>query len=344
MDGARDRLQQRRGGRGGVDGGRHRMRLCGRRQRRAHYAAGGANLGITTFAITVAYNPSPQRLAAQMAALAGQVDAVIVVDNASTVAVRGVDLEQPGLDLAILRLPSNQGIAGGLNAGIGAARERGATRFLLLDHDSVPPSDMVPALARVLDGAGPTRVAAVGPTILDARNRHPFPFVQLGWFRNQHIFCSPGQSSVSCDLLISSGILLDAAMIESLGDFDERLFIDSVDFEWCCRARHAGYQLLGVCATTLDHELGDDRRRVLGTVMVVHSPLRHYYMTRNRIALYFRGYVPLRWKLKDVLRMLVKNTATVLFIFPRRRYLRMILAGLIDALRGRVGPHAANDS
>jgi rhamnosyltransferase len=69
----------------------------------------------------------------------------------------------------------------------------------------------------------------------------------------------------------------------------------------------------------------------------VHSPERIYYMTRNRLLLYQRAYMPLKWKLKDLLRFLAKFAATVLLVRPRRENARMTLWAIRDALAGRGG-------
>ena len=296
--------------------------------------------------VTVAFDPEPGRLAQQLAALASQVDEMIVVENGSRPSVRAiaqVELARHPIyrhpALRIVELPGNAGVARGLNAGIEAARARGAQLALLLDHDSVPAPDMVARLlaARALDAA--RRVAAWGPRVKDLRDAREYPFVQLGWLSNRHVRCQPGSGEVvACDFLISSGTLLPIDVLAEVGAFEDGLFIDSVDREWCFRALARGFALRGVCGAELDHRLGDHRRRVAGGVeLVVHSPERLYYMTRNRLLLYQRRYVPLKWKLKDFLRVLAKFAATMLFVAPRGEYARMTGRAVRDALAKRAG-------
>jgi rhamnosyltransferase len=71
--------------------------------------------------------------------------------------------------------------------------------------------------------------------------------------------------------------------------------------------------------------------------ILVHSPERLYYVTRNRLLLYRRSHVPLKWKLKDVARGALKVATALAFVSPRREYLRMTLAALRDAARGAGG-------
>jgi rhamnosyltransferase len=291
--------------------------------------------------ITVAFNPTPERLAEQVRALQGEVGDIIVVDNASSAAVARLP-QLAGLPMRVITMPDNKGVAHGFNTGIAAARERGAEFVLLLDDDSVPTAGMVEELLAACRGRGHEggpQVAAVGPRVQDSRDPHDYPFIRLGWTHNQHVRCSgtPGEV-IACDFLISSGSLVPIAALAEVGEFDEGLFIDSVDLEWCCRARARGFALYGVCSARLDHRLGDRRHAVFNTFeLVVHSPERVYYMTRNRFLLYRRPYMPLKWKLKDLLRWLAKFSATLLLIPPRIEYARMTLRAIRDAFVGRAG-------
>ena len=291
--------------------------------------------------ITVAFNAEAERLAQQVAALEGQVAEIVVVDNASATRVEKVLAGRAGrTPLHVVTLAENQGVARAFNLGIARARRVGAAFVLLLDHDSVPGPGMVPALLAAhaqCAREGPP-VAALGPRVIDERDRRDYPFIRMGWTHNRHLRCGPDGGMVSCDFLISSGSLVPIAALDALGDFDESLFIDSVDLEWCCRARSEGHALYGVCGARLDHRLGDCRRRVAGGLaLVVHSPERIYYMTRNRLLLYQRGYMPLKWKLKDLLRWSAKFASLMLFVAPRAQYARMTLRAMADAFSRRGG-------
>ena len=300
--------------------------------------------------VTVAFNPDPSRLAEQLAALRDQVDEIVIVDNGSAPPVKSI-LAQPEIATLIgdvshinfIVLAENQGIASGFNIGVEASRKGAAEFVLLLDQDSVPAADMVGELhAGYRQAAGESslkRVAAVGPRIIDSRDAHEYPFIRLGWFRNKHIRCAVShEKPVVCDFLISSGCLIAMSAFDKIGGFDDALFIDSVDLEWCFRARRGQFSLYGICGARLDHRLGDHRRVVLNKIfLVVHSPLRIYYITRNRILLYWRRHVPLKWKLKDMLRMAAKFAAIMLFVAPRLEYLHMTLLAIRDGLANRGG-------
>ena len=297
------------------------------------------------FSITVAFNPAPMRLAEQIAALRTQVDEIIVMDNGSVPSVTSLfarpeiaALVSEKLPINFIVLEENLGVASGFNIGIEASRKRGAEFVLLLDQDSIPATDMVTRLLagyqQAASESAANTVAAVGPRIVDSRDKHDYPFIRLGWIRNQHLRCtSSQQKTIACDFLISSGALIPVGAFDKIGKFDDALFIDSVDLEWCCRARARQFSLYGVCNAELDHRLGDERHLVLNQKnVVVHSPVRIYYQTRNRIALYRRSYMPLKWKMKDFVRMTARFLTIMFFVEPRLEYLRMSALGIRDGL------------
>jgi rhamnosyltransferase len=294
-------------------------------------------------AVVVTYHPELARLTAALDAVLPQVGHVVVVDNASGEPRLAALCAQRGVECIVL--PENRGLAAALNEGIGLARSfAGTARVLLLDQDSVAGPGMATRLDATLDelARGSARVGAVGPCYRDPREARAAPFIRIGFPFNRKLRCAcagPG-ATLRCDFLITSGCLIPLAVLDAVGDMDAALFIDNVDLEWCFRAGAAGYAVYGVCAATLQHRLGDARRRLFGLPrgIVVHSPQRLYYMMRNRVLLYRRVYVPRRWVAQDLPRLVVKLLLFGLLIAPRRRNLRCMLRGLAAGLAGRTSP------
>lgn len=297
-------------------------------------------------AVVVSYRPEPDAMVRLVDAVMPQVGAVVLVDNASDGdwnQVLGRRLSAQGG--AMLSQSRNLGLAAAQNVGIAWARDHGFRHVLLLDQDSEPAEGMVVALLRALQElslAGP--VAAVGPRFHDMRERRAAPFVRIGFPFNRKLWCDGSTPTIACDFLISSGTLIPLAVFDRIGAMDAGLFIDNVDLEWSFRARARGYALHGVCAATMRHRLGDTRRALplgLGQV-VVHGPLRLYYMMRNRVRLYRMAHTPRAWVAQDVPRVLVKLFLFGVLIGPRRRNLHCMLRGLVDGMRGRQGEAPAD--
>ncbi|WP_458071362.1 glycosyltransferase family 2 protein [Rhodanobacter sp. BL-MT-08] len=293
----------------------------------------------TVCAVIVTYQPDAVALNALLDAVTPQVGAVVVVDNASDgVWQQAIEHSRP--DVALLRQPCNVGLAVAQNAGIDWARTHGYRHVLLLDQDSEPGVGMVAALLKALQALSTeNKVGAVGPRFHDGREDRDAPFVRVGFPRSQKLWCETDAQCISCDFLISSGALIPLDVIDQVGAMDAGLFIDNVDMEWSFRARARGYALYGVCAATMHHHLGDERRALpfgLGKI-VVHGPSRLYYMMRNRLRLYGMRQTPFVWIAQDVPRVLVKLLLFGVLIGPRWRNLRFMLRGLWDGLMGRQG-------
>jgi rhamnosyltransferase len=68
-----------------------------------------------------------------------------------------------------------------------------------------------------------------------------------------------------------------------------------------------------------------------------HGPARLYYITRNRIRLYWMRHVPVAWKLQDLLRLPGKIVLG-LWLAPDRAAAAAALArGVADGLANRGG-------
>jgi rhamnosyltransferase len=297
--------------------------------------------GADVCAVVVTYCPDPAELPHVVARIAPQVRRVLVIDNATP--DRRFDLALPGplpAGVELVRNPTNEGLGRAYNRGAGLAREAGCRFVLLLDQDSVVSTDLVEHLVLAHgDLQARERVGAVGASFVDAHTGRPAPFVRVGFPLNRKI-PAPAHGFVEADFLISSGTLIALEVFDAIGGMDESLFIDNVDLEWSFRARAAGYRLFGVGDARMTHRIGHALHRLplgLGHV-IVHGPVRLYYMMRNRVLLYRRAHTPGVWIAQDLPRLVLKLLRLSLFVPPRRRNLHAMVQGLVDGARGLSGP------
>jgi rhamnosyltransferase len=296
-------------------------------------------------AVLVTYNPDTEILRSAIQAVLDQVSDIFIVDNASSNCSFDwlYKLESPAnVKLHLLQQEENLGIGAGHNIGIRCAIEHGSKFILLLDQDSQVGSDMVVKLRSayaVLNEKG-FQVAALGPQYRDAENGKLSRFVKVGMFRFIHCGCENNASLVEADFIVSSGSLLPVVVLEVIGLMDESLFIDHVDTEWCFRAKSKGLQIFGLCGAVMTHALGEQRKEVWflrKRTVPFHKPFRYYYMFRNSVLLYRRGYMPLSWKFADIARCLKMVVFFSWAAENRLTCLKMMYIGVIDGLRGISG-------
>jgi rhamnosyltransferase len=142
-------------------------------------------------------------------------------------------------------------------------------------------------------------------------------------------------------MAITSGCLTRIAAWAQLGGFDETLFIDFVDTDYCLRAQRAGWTIAVSAQAQLQHSLG--KRSVCQIAGIElrptnHGPLRRYYIARNRIRMICRHgvHVPhwlvfeVCWTLYNLFRVLVAEK-------DLWRKFRAEIWGAWHGLRGKTG-------
>jgi len=150
-------------------------------------------------------------------------------------------------------------------------------------------------------------------------------------------------SAVNVNHLITSGGVLNLRLVSEIGGFDEKLFIDEVDFEYCLRSVAKGFGIIQFKNIFLTHNLGQTfQHRSFKTTKltsrVLHSPVRMYYMTRNflYVEAKYRHSFPDEINLRrKVLFNRWKNN--VLYNKERFSIMKKIVRGFSDYRRNRMG-------
>lgn len=223
------------------------------------------------FAGIVLYNPEIPRLKENIEAVSGQVARIILVDNGSSNIEDIKPILQEYKNIVLIQNEKNLGIAAALNQLLSYAIEHRVQWLLTLDQDSVVTANF---LKNMLLPEYPSNTAMITPNILDRNDQ-------------KGLLLQPN-GVVSVDECITSGTIMHIGNCKQVGWFDEKMFIDYVDFEYCYRVRQCGYDIFRNNDVVLIHQLGDGQvASFLGKRFMVanHSPLRHYYVVRNCVYL-----------------------------------------------------------
>jgi rhamnosyltransferase len=290
----------------------------------------------SVWAVVVTYNPLTEDFLMLIDALIGQVDHVVVVDNASTLDVRRLIAGMPISKIEIVVMPENLGLAAAQNVGLRMAQVSGVSYAILFDQDSIPDAGMVETLLGSLIKLqlADDRVIAVGPNYLGAGLS---PFRRLEGLTIRKCSCIHEHEQVPVDFLISSGCLISLDMLAEVGEMKEELFIDYIDVEWGLRALRQGYRMFGICAATMKHRIGDAHISRFGVVAPMHSPLRHYYQIRNGLWVFRQPGVLVRWKIAGITNLFLKFCFYLIFSAQRLAQLRMMVLGARHGLAGKLG-------
>jgi rhamnosyltransferase len=288
-------------------------------------------------AIITTYRPKSY-LIKSIRRLMPQVEEIIIVDDGNAVA--NVEKLRRWFDgvskVTVWHQPTNTGIAAALNIGVKIAHEKGYEWMLTLDDDSIPDKGMVERLCEYftrIGGPKPVGIIGMNMTVnncLTASNKRA---VSPAWLDKRGI--------------ITSGSLFSFRTYTTVGPFREEFFIDSVDYDFCMRARANGFRVIQVQEFGFTHFLGQSERFKLGffTIDTVsHSPSRLYYDFRNSTILAKEYFLsdPL-FAFATVLSQF-KNIVRIVFLQKNKgRKLFAMMRGYIDAMKGKMGKIEPSD-
>nr|HPJ21580.1 hypothetical protein [Clostridia bacterium] len=133
---------------------------------------------------------------------------------------------------------------------------------------------------------------------------------------------------------ITSGAITNIPVLKKLGGFDEDMFIDLVDFEYCLRLGESGYRIIRANGFVLKQRLGDLFEKHIGKRRIFvtnHSPMRVYYYSRN--LLYCSGKYPEKVGMGFVITDLLKKFIKILlYESDRGDKLKSMFKGIRDGI------------
>ena len=260
---------------------------------------------------------------------------IIVVDNGSERDEAAI-LRERYPDITVLRSAENLGFAGGNNLGIRAAT---GDCLLLLNNDTEVADDTLHHLCDTLD-ADPA-IGAVCPKI---RFQEPPQAIQFAGYtpltritlRNALIgFGEPdsGRFDTPHDTPYAHGaaMMVRREAIERAGMMPEEYFLYYEELDWSVRIREAGYRIAYDPRATVFHKESATTGR--------QSPLRSYYLTRNRLLFARRNRRGTERRLSILYQLgvaLPKSVAAAL-LCGRRDLAAAVLRGGRDFLRHKTG-------
>ena len=212
---------------------------------------------------------------------------VIIVDNAST-NDEAIEIEKKYPYVKVIRSDRNLGFAGGNNLGIKAAKGK---YLFLVNNDTIFKDFNVQSL--IARAESESNVGIVCPKIRFAWGTNPIQFtgytpLSTITVRNQSIGFGEedtGQYNTSHPTPYAHGaaMLIKREAIDKVGLMPECYFLYYEELDWSMMFMRAGYQIWYEPECTIYHK----ESQATGQ----NSPLRTYYITRNRLLLVRRNWI-----------------------------------------------------
>lgn len=136
--------------------------------------------------------------------------------------------------------------------------------------------------------------------------------------------------------IVTSGNIINLKAWEHIRGFEDKLFIDEVDHDYCLKLRKNNYRILISKKILMDHQIGEfynTRNSVLNEnrLLNLHSPVRYYYISRNTLFIcrkYF--FTDFKFVLARIY-YLIKRFSKIILLYPDKAiYLRFFFAGIRD--------------
>lgn len=289
----------------------------------------------------VVYNPDEtERLMKCLESILQQVERVYVFDNST----QTLDISFPK-EVVYQTEHNNLGIAFALNRIMEQARNDGYTWVITMDQDSVLPNDLVSEYKKnILE----PDVGIICPQVIDSRRAY------------MEINKEPAKEYI--DECITSGSCTSVEIWERVGGFDEWLFIDLVDNEFCKRLVVSGYKILRLNKLVINQEFGKiipksykEQQFWIRLSKILHNPnvakfsykkfvsaMRVYYTNRNIIYVNrkMRNYGPTaygNYNCKGYIGFLVCFCVpSILRAQDKKKVIKAIVNGIRDGRKAKV--------
>lgn len=166
---------------------------------------------------------------------------------------------------------ANKGISFAINYVANIAKNENYQYLVTFDQDSLPDKNMISTIRTFIEGYN--KISDVDTLGIVA----PIT-VSKNWDKNE---CDGRYSSeyVYTDCVIQSGAVHNIDILIKMR-YDEKMFIDQVDFDYCHRLVLSKYKVVILKKAILEHNVYDKEYE---TELNKFSPYRYYYIVRNNL-------------------------------------------------------------
>lgn len=251
-----------------------------------------------------------------------QFDFVIVIANDGD--QRHKELEKIYDNIHIIISESNLGISTAFNKAVHQAENLKSDFIFLFDQDSKISNEFKYKMHEIYDS-----IAATGlKLILGANYSNSESDISL--------LIDSSNKYVSQYAIISSGSMMRLEDYLRIGGYNEFLFIDYCDIDFCFRARVLGFKIFITTESLMYHDIGsyiEVDLKMFKLRYTEHSELRVMYMFRNAVLLskrYFFVYP--NWVLLNLFKR-IKSLILILLVDKKRvKKIRAVIKGIIEGI------------
>lgn len=284
-------------------------------------------------AVIVTFNPS-ENFSVNLKSISQQFDRVCVVDNASKNISWIFNECNKHNNIHFIGNDSNNGLGKALNQGMEFFKNSGIQWIATFDQDSTIPPHYLSEMKLSLESYhNPENIGIIAPTIFESNLEKKLTPHEV----------KSSELLIPVPTVFTSGSLISVKAYELAGQFDESYFIDYIDHKFAFRLRAQGFIVAKCPHIQIIHSLGASKSHHLFLMQFYcthHSPIRRYYITRNRVHFYKEFFIiDPAWIILDIYSQLKEITKIILVESDKSIKIKFLIWGFVDGFSGKYGPY-----
>ena len=274
-------------------------------------------------AATILYNPNMEVIDNIYSYIEG-VDVIYVIDNSEKQFIEFARKLEKLDKVKYVHNEINIGIAKALNTAAQIAIDEKYDLLLTMDQDSKAQPKMIATMLNSLNDVDLSKVGIISPYHITGTKK----------------ILTAERLYDEFQTVMTSGNLLNLNAYQKAGPFNEELFIDCVDHDYCLRLIMRGYKVIRSNRAIMKHNLGNQTfHKFFGKTKVTnnHSPIRRYYIARNRLYMMakYKSDFPEYYKASK--QEIIKELKYIV-LFEKDKFpkLKMMFKGFLDFKKGKM--------
>lgn len=273
-------------------------------------------------------------VASNIEVLAEQVSNVIILDNTP-------DCDNSDLFSGIQRCKyfangHNFGLSVAFNKGLALEVSRLSDYIIFFDQDSHISDGLIAGLIDDFESVSKKKkIGCIGPLYHDiVSGERSLP--------NDRFAIDAGLYGVKN--VITSSMLTKYTILQEVGFWNEKIFLDLADWDLCWRLRSRGFLICLTSNLSFNHTLGSGIKKIFFLKVRQSQPVRQYYGVRDSLKLFLLEYVPFKYRVRFFFMWTLSPLFYIVFFPNRFVRLKYVARAFIDAFRGVDGPFRNRNS
>ena len=194
--------------------------------------------------------------------------------------------------------------------------------IIFFDQDSSIPDGYVKSLIEYFETIEKTsQIGCLGPQYIDTNTNK---VINPRFIEEIYDGCYVVSS------MITSGLMTKFKILKEIGFWNEQIFLDMADWDFCWRLVEYNYKIVLCTHITLIHTLGKGIKQIGPIKLRKNHHVREYYQIRDCKKLMKEKYVPIKYKIRFLIMLFIMPIFYITFLPKRFERFRYIMHAFFD--------------